>query len=290
MNGGGDDPPLVPDMRPRARIAVELRARIIHGIIAPGTRLDPAEIAGIAGRWLPTKAALQALSDLKTESLVTWERYRWYAMPAGPHDPAVGVRLGTTLAALRRAAGRTRDDLAGGRYWADDEIREAEENGAWQPRDFWAQMDDRVGADGTLIKLHDSAYVGPGPRPGDPEPVQGPQERPDSRPRTRGMDQAIARAAAEIAARVKIGEWPPGSRLPSQAVLSEDHATNSGVIGPALRELAGQCVVIRTDYGYFTPGPLAHETAAPAVRTLTAVILVWDDGTQTRNACVKERA
>src|SRR5450756_1882349 len=106
-----------PDLRPRARIAAELRARIIHAIIAPGTQLDTDEIAGIAGPWLPPKAAVQALSDLKTEGLVTWHRYRWYATPAGPAGPAAGARLGTTLATLRRASGRTPDDLAAGRYW-----------------------------------------------------------------------------------------------------------------------------------------------------------------------------
>jgi hypothetical protein len=179
----GEPAPAAPgqaDLRPRAWIAAELRARIIHAIIAPGTGLDTDEIAGIAGPAFPPKAAVQALSDLKTEGLVTWQRYRWYATPAGPPDPAAGARLGTTLATLRRAVGRTPDDLAAGRYWAGS-VREAED-GAWQPREFWEAMDDRLGADGTLLRLHDHAYAGPRPRPGDPEPVHGPRRTPAKDP------------------------------------------------------------------------------------------------------------
>jgi hypothetical protein len=71
--------------------------------------------------------------------------------------------------------------------------------------------------------------------------------------------------------------------------LSEDHATSANVIGPALRELAGQGVLLRTDYGYFTPGPLPHQAAAPAARALAAVILIWDDGTRTRQDCAPAR-
>jgi DNA-binding GntR family transcriptional regulator len=139
--------PAAPDLRPRARIAAELRARIIHAIITPGTMLDTDEIAGIAGPAFPPRAAVQALSDLKAEGLVTRQRYRWYATPTGPPDPAAGARLGTTLATLRRAAGRTPEDLSAGRHW-DGSIREAED-GAWQPREFWAAMDARLGAGGT---------------------------------------------------------------------------------------------------------------------------------------------
>ena len=275
------------DLRPFMRIAADLRRRIIAGTIPPGAQLKLADIAS-RYRNVPN-AAVKALSTLKDERLVTWHRYKWYATPAGPPDPATGARLGVTLTRMRQAAGKAPDELSGAIGYRYGDVRGAEA-GEWRPRDFWAEADTVLGADGTLLKLHDTYYAGPGPDSSDldldPGPEQLPEEDDGPYPPPR-VNPATSRVAAEIAARITAGEWPPGTRLPSLRIFAEDHGTHQGVISQALREIAGQGILIRTDYGYFTPGPLPHQ--APVPRTLAAVILEWDDGSRTRVTCTSDR-
>jgi Bacterial regulatory proteins, gntR family len=233
--GGTSDP------RPYVRIAAALRRAITAGAIPPGTRLDHADIA--ARYHAPARAAIKALTTLKGE-LVIWHEYRWYAAPAGPPAPAASTHLGATLTRLRTAAGTTPEDLAaaipsaGFRVYARD-IRGAEA-GTWQPRHFWAG-DTALGADGTLLRLHDSGYAAPArPRTaGDPDPAPdsaGEYLPPLPPP---GLHPEAARVAAEITARIAAGHWPPGTALPTHAALAAEHSAGtpfiSAAISPATR-------------------------------------------------------
>jgi DNA-binding GntR family transcriptional regulator len=276
------------DPRPYVRIAAALRRAVTAGAIPPGTRLDQADIA--ARYHAPARAAIKALTTLKGE-LVIWHEHRWYAAPAGPPAPAVSTRLGATLTRLRTAAGTTPEDLAaailsaGFRVYARD-IRGAEA-GTWQPRHFWAGCDTALGADGTLLRLHDSGYAAPArPRTlGSPDP--DPDPAPDSTGEylpplpPPGLHPVAARVAAEITGRITAGHWPPGTPLPTHAALAAEHSAGTPFISQALLELAGQGIVTRIPgIGYLTPGQ--HQ--APT-RTIIAVLLEWDDGTRTRLAC-----
>jgi DNA-binding GntR family transcriptional regulator len=283
QTGGTSDP------RPDVRIATALRRAILAGAIPPGTRLGQADIASRFSA--PTNAAVKALSALRGEQLVIWHQYRWYATPTGPPDPAVSARLGVTLTRLRTAVYKTQDELADaiparpGIYIHSGDLSTAEA-GTWQPRDFWQACDTALGADGTLLRLHDSYYAAPGRSDGSTS------EGPDSGsprciddylppPAAPGLNSHVARVAGEIATRVLDGHWPPGSALPTQSNLASEHSTNASFVGQALMELAGQGILIRVPgIGYLTPG-IFH---AP-VRAVIAVVLEWDDGSRTRLVC-----
>jgi DNA-binding transcriptional MocR family regulator len=73
-----------------------------------------------------------------------------------------------------------------------------------------------------------------------------------------------------IAARITAGQWPPGTALPPQKTLADDHAAAPTVISLALRQLAAQRRLIPVPFGggrsdYLVPGtdgrppaPLTH--------------------------------
>jgi hypothetical protein len=152
------------DPRPGVRIAAVLRRAITAGAIPPGTLLYQ---AGIAPRFhAPASAAVQAFSILRGERLVIWRKGRWCAGPGGPPGPDADARPGATLTRLRTAAGKTPDELAGAIPSRDAGIYvhvfagdvRAAEDGAWQPRHFWEGCDTALGADGTLLRLHDNSY------------------------------------------------------------------------------------------------------------------------------------
>jgi DNA-binding GntR family transcriptional regulator len=279
--GGTSDP------RPDVRIAAALRRGIIGGAIPPGTLLYEADIAP---RFHATaNAARTAFSVLRGERLAIWHDHRWYAAPGGPADPATHARMGATLTRLRKAARRTPDELADaipGRYvnglyvnvFARD-IRDAED-GAWQPRYFWEGCDTALGADGTLLRLHDNNYNPARPATSD-TPDHGEIEDYVPPPAPPGLNPHVARVAGEIAARVSAGEWPSGTPLPTQKTLAAEHYTSSPFVGQALVELAGHGILVRVPgIGYLAPG--LHQRPGPAV---VAVVLEWDDGTRTRLAC-----
>ena len=266
------------DIRPFVRMAAALRRDIAYGHIPPGALIPR---YGYAERYHAGPAtAHKALKVLERQGLAWSHDYIHYAAPAGPPDPAVAARLGATLARLREAADRGPADLATGR-WDARHVAEAE-NGTWQPRDFWAAMDTALGADGTLLKVHDNYYAGPVPDAPDPGPLDpGP---PVGTPRD--LDAEAAATGGRIAARLAAGEWPPGTILPPQQTLADDYATQPTLISLALRRLAGQDKLIPVPLGgrrfaYLVPGH-DHPAPAPTARTLASVILLWDDGTRTR--------
>jgi DNA-binding transcriptional MocR family regulator len=90
----------------------------------------------------------------------------------------------------------------------------------------------------------------------------------------------VVRVAGEITSRVIAGAWPPGTCLPAQRILADEHSTNQGCISQAMTELARRGVLVRTSDGYFAPDP---SRPAPA-HTIIAAVLEWSDGTRTRMA------
>lgn len=265
-------------MRPHLRMAAALRRDIAYGHIPPGARIPQSEYA--EPYRVGPSMAYKVFKGLERENLVCRHAYAHYATLAGPPDPAVAAHLGTMLARMREAAGHDPASLETGRWDARDVT--AAEAGTWRPRDFWAAVDAALGADGTLLKVHDNYYAGPVPAAPDPGP-------PDPGPPAAGrdIDAEAAVIAGLIAARFAAGEWPPGTVLPAQQALARHHGTQPTVISLALRQLAGQGQLTPVPLGgcrfaYLVPG---RERAAPAPRTLAAVVLLWDDGTRTRVDC-----
>jgi DNA-binding transcriptional regulator YhcF (GntR family) len=261
-------------------MAAALRRDIAYGHIPPGARLPGDEYAD---RYHVSRIrARKVLAALDAEGMARTYSYYHYATPAGQPDPAVGGRLGVTLTRLREATGREPADLAT-RRWPVQYVTEAEK-GTWLPRDFWAAMDAGLGADGTLLRIHDNYYAGPvsaAPDPGLPDPGPPPPAR-------RDPDAEAAVIAGVIDARITAGAWPPGTALPSQKTLADEHAAPVTVVSLALRQLAGKGRLISVPFGggrsaYLVPG--AGDPAPAAVPALSAVILVWGDGTRTRLSC-----
>jgi DNA-binding FadR family transcriptional regulator len=273
--------------RDPARLIAALRRDIVYGHLPPGTRIPALEYAQ-RYRVGPATSS-RAVQTLQEEGLVWVHRYREYAAPAGPPASAVAARLGTTLAQLRQAAGRQPASLAAAvRWWNTHDITAAED-GTWQPRGFWQAVDTALGADGTLVKLHDTLYAGPVPAAPDPGPPPAPPPRAPGAPRD--PDAEAEAVAALITARLDAGEWAPGTVLPPQHTLVKDHNTQLPVLSLALRYLAGQGQLTPvslggTRYVYLVPSP-GHPAPAPPqpARTLTAVILLWNDGTRTHHDC-----
>jgi DNA-binding transcriptional regulator YhcF (GntR family) len=264
------------DTPPHMRMADAVRRDIVYGHLPPGTRIPELEYA--KRYHVGPVTAYRTVEDLEDEKLVYRRSYYRYAAPGGPPDPAVTARLGTMLARLRETARRDPEDLATGQ-WKPRHVTDAE-NGTWQPRDFWAAMDTSLGADGTLLKIHDNYYAGPAPTAPDPGP---PDPGPLSRPR-----KDTDAVAAQIAARLAAGEWAPGTTLPGQQTLAEDHATQPTLISLALRELAAQGQLTPVHLGggryvYLVPSPSHPATTPHPGRTPAALIVIWDDGTRTRH-------
>jgi hypothetical protein len=142
------------------QVAAALRHDIISGVIPPGVMLASREVR--AGHGCTTQAARKAMRALEDEGLLrnrqsaTWR--------TGTADPAADVRMGATLARLRQAAGLDASALATTAGLHPGHVADAE-SGTWQPRGIWERLDAALGADGTLLKLHDNAYA---PRPGHP--------------------------------------------------------------------------------------------------------------------------
>jgi hypothetical protein len=261
-----------------------LRRDITYGHIPPGGHVDCREYATRYG-VRHSAATYQVEKALQDDGLLHDYRYHLYATPAGPPDPAVAARLGTTLAALRETARRDPASLATGQWDARD-VTDAE-NGTWRPRGFRAAMDTAPGSDGTPLKVHDNHYAGPAPGAPDPGPPD-----PGPPPPPTAADHA-ARTAALIAALIAAGERAPGTVLPTQQELARRYATAPVIISLAMRKLANQGKLIPLPIDkhgrqlkFITPIP-GHPAAAPArpperAPALTAVILLWDDGTSTR--------
>jgi len=119
--------------------------------------------------------------------------------------------------------------------------------------------------------IHYAAPTGP-PDPGPPAGTP------------RDLDAEAAAIGGLIAARLAAGEWPPGTVLPPQQTLANDYATQPTLISLALRRLAGQDKLTPVPlsgrrFAYLVPD---RDHPAPRIRTLAAVILLWDDGTRTR--------
>ncbi len=263
------------DIPPHMRLAEAVRRDIIYGHLPPGA-LIPDRDYGKRYHVGPV-TAYRAVEDLEQENLIHRRSYNMYAAPGGPPRPAASARLGTMLAQLRETARRTPGDLATGR-WKTEHVTDAEA-GTWQPRDFWQAMDTKLGADGTLLKIHDNYYAGPAPAVPDPGP---PDPGPPHVPR-----KDTAAVAAQIAARLKAREWAPGTNLPGQQDLADDHNTQPTIISLALRQLAeqGQLTPVHLGggrYAYLVPSP-GHPAPAPPGRVPAAIIVVWDDGTSTRH-------
>jgi ribosomal protein S25 len=267
--------------RPYARMDAALRRDIAYGHIPPGGHVDHYEYASRYG--VGHSAAYKVSKALEDDGLLHEYLYHCYATPAGPPDPAVAARLGATLALLRETARRDPGDLATGRWDARD-VTDAE-NGTWRPRSFWAAMDTALGSDGTLLKVHDNYYAGPVPDAPDPGPPPPPFAV------GQAIDQA-AQIAGLITASLAAGEWAPGTVLPTQHNLADRYATQPVIISLALRKLASQGSLIPLPIDkhgrqlkFITPVP-GHPAAAPPLPpecapALTAVILLWSDGTRT---------
>ena len=267
------EPAAVPGPSPLEKVISALRADITGGVIPPGTYLDPAAVGREHG--IPTAEAISALVILRDEGIVWSQHNRRYAAPAGPPDPAAGARLGRLLAQLRDETGfsledlyqRTREDGHwGSRVWPDT-IRAAED-GEWQYRGFWTAIDAALGADGSLLKIHDRYYAAPAGK-------QEPQSAPE--PGTSSRRPGLSRVTAEIRARVGAGEWPPGTPIPGKMALAKDHGTSTAYIGLALSALGAQGVLDPPRVSYWVPDPNLQSGG----RALVGVVLQWSDGTAT---------
>lgn len=265
------EPAAVPGLSPLEKVIAALRVDITSGATPPGTYLNPVAV----GREhdIPTAEAMSALAILRDEGIVWSQHNRRYAAPAGPPNPAADARLGRVLAQLRSETGFSPEDLGqrtsedghgGSRAWPGD-IRAAED-GEWQHRGFWAAVDAALGADGSLLKIHDRYYAAPAGK-------QEPQSAPGTPSRGRGLN----RVTAEIRARVGAGEWPPGTPMPGKIALAKDHGTSTAYIGLALSALGAQGVLEPPRVGYWVPDPDLQSGG----RVLVGVVLQWSDGTAT---------
>jgi DNA-binding GntR family transcriptional regulator len=240
-----------------------LRRDILSGAIAPGTYLECKVIAarhGVRGR-----TALTALARLRAEGIVYFDGHTRYAAPAGPPDPAVNARLGTEFMLRREDAGLTVEQLAAKRPIDRDSpgglrahnayfILDAE-SGKWFPREFWAELDHGLAAQGALLRMHDSLYSAASPAS---DPVTS------------------SRVTTALAARIAVGEWPPGSRLPESRDLARDHETTLPVVLTALRTLTSLNVLAHNP-GYYVPTGEASADPAPV-----AITVAWSNGTSTQ--------
>jgi Bacterial regulatory proteins, gntR family len=168
---------------PHMRMADAVRRDIVYGHLPPGTRIPEPDYA--KRYHVGPVTAYRTVEDLEDENLVYRHSCYRYAAPGGPPDPAVTARLGTILTSLRETARRDPEHLATGR-WTTLHVTDAE-NGTRQPRDFWQAMDTSLGADGTLLKIHDNYYAdpeptAPDPGPPDPAPPPGPATTPAPSP------------------------------------------------------------------------------------------------------------
>ncbi len=153
--------------RPWLPVMDTLRRDILTGTIPPGAHLSCADIAARCGTT--PRTVLTALSRLRQEDIVYFDRHTRYAAPAGTSTGATDARLGMELQRRRKEADLTIDQLAAtspvnqhtrGGYQAHrpDDIRAAE-TGRWYSRDFWEELDHALSADGTLLHAHDTLYA-----------------------------------------------------------------------------------------------------------------------------------
>jgi GntR family transcriptional regulator len=254
------------------RVAGALRRDILSGQVPPGVALMSSEVKARLG--CTTGEARQAMRALEGEGLLRHDRYGTWL--TGTADPAADKRMGDTLARLRNAAGLNPGELAAaaGRHPSHLDGIEA---GTWKPRDIWESLDYALGADGTLLRLHDSAYA--------PRPLTGPGRREDHQasqgPPAAPAGHPYAWVTEQVRARITSGEWPPGSRLPAQLAMAEQHGTHTGGIRAALFDLAAEGLLIhRYGEGFYVAGQ-----PGPATRAITEIIICWADGTRTSIHC-----
>lgn len=152
------------DPRPGVRIAAVLRRAITAGAIPPGTLLYQ---AGIAPRFhAPASAAVQAFSILRGERLVIWRKGPGGA-PGRAARPALTPMHARGLPSpgcAQRPARHRMNSPAPSRPAMPASTStyllamSALPRTAWQPRHFWEGCDTALGADGTLLRLHDNSY------------------------------------------------------------------------------------------------------------------------------------
>jgi DNA-binding FadR family transcriptional regulator len=244
------------------QVAAELRHDIISSAIPPGVILASREVGARHG--CTTQVARKAMRTLEGEGLL---RDHWYGRwRTGTADPAADARMGTSLARLRQAIGLDINALAATAVLHPSLVTDVE-SGTWQPRGIWERLDAALGADGTLLKLHDSAYA---PRPGPPRarrPAGG------HLPASPASPHRYAWVTTEIRATIASGEWLPGTRLRQQP-LADEHGTHVGAIRAALFDLAAEGLVTHHDGegfripGEHDPGPRATLHAPDMYRDL----------------------
>lgn len=155
-----------------AQAAERVRAQIADGTLRPGSPAPSgAAIARDCGcSVLTARKALRSLIDDGT--LVPGaSRNARPRIPGHDRDPArqdlarARRRLSAALAARRRAAGRTQQQLAGLTGFSLTAVGHAETGRLWQSRRFWEQADKVLLAAGDLLTLHDACRAAAAPPP-----------------------------------------------------------------------------------------------------------------------------
>jgi hypothetical protein len=146
-----------------ARVAAAVRAQIADGTLRPG---QPAPSGAALSRvtGYSTLTCRRALRVLIADGVLTpgpsrnaRPRVAGPGQPAAERDLVAATRaLSRGLAAKRRAHGLTQPELAALLGISVTTIGHAETGRLWQSRHFWEHVDDALGADGDLLRLHEA--------------------------------------------------------------------------------------------------------------------------------------
>jgi hypothetical protein len=146
-----------------ARVAAAVKGQIADGTLRPGQSAPSgAALSRLTGySTLTCRRALRILiADgvlLPGPSRNARPRVAGLAQQPGERDLAAAARaLSTGLAKRRRANGLTQPELALLMDVSVTTVGHAETGRLWQSRDFWANADNVLCADGDLLRLHEA--------------------------------------------------------------------------------------------------------------------------------------